>query len=141
MPVGCPGATRRLSGQAASGLYLATATNPAAESADWRQEPDARLGFRQRGFRTENREGESRAEPGELKAAGPSAPGSSAGKGRGSQMLGSGHGLGPGYGWEGPRRAAAGDAPGVAGRRSRRAGALRGISGKVTSAWTRAMPA
>lgn len=43
MPVCCPDATRHLSdagspaGQAASGLYLATATKQAAESADWRQ--------------------------------------------------------------------------------------------------------
>lgn len=66
------------------------------------------MGFRQPGFRTENGEGESRGEPWEpglLKAAGPSTPGSSAGKGRGSQELGSGHGLGPG--WERPRRVVA----------------------------------
>lgn len=43
MPVCCPDATRHLSdagspaGQAAGGLYLATATKQAAESADWRQ--------------------------------------------------------------------------------------------------------
>lgn len=101
------------------------------------------MGFRQPGFCTENGEGESRGEPwepGELKAAGPSAPGSSTGKGRGSQELGVWPWAGSGLG-KTQEGGGTGDAPGVAGRRSSRAGAVRGLRGKVTSARSRAVPA
>lgn len=115
------------------GLYLATATKQAAASADWRQGAWCTVWFEHR-FCTENREGERRVSPGEPTAAQVRGGGPKAGVRMPRMLL------------EGPRAAAAGDAPGVAGRGgegfvlSGGAGCRR-EGGKVTSAWTRDMPA